>query len=242
MALPEKLPVLPVVKLEHRLKWCDHLDCFGPASPDPAPATHCLLGPFALATRTEFGLGNSAVRMHSGGPQGVWFKLKLCLGSGSCHQSLEFRIITASLDSPWTYRKSRFETRAISQGTYNGSSLPPFPLPFSIWPVRSPSCMVIGRFVSLHPVCKLSLWKCGFPKTFQLFQGVRWNSHKNLSRAGFGVECSRLTHWGEQESYARFQVIIPLRTAHRSRSKNIAVDDRKGPDCLAKCSDLTKGT
>ena len=102
-------------------------------------------------------------------------------------------IITAWFLSPWTCRKSRFETSHFMKPTGWGcSSFPHFPFP--IWRASPPWCVVIwGVFCVSHPARELSLWNCGFPKTFQLFQGVRWDFHKNLSRAGFGLECSRLT-------------------------------------------------
>ena len=151
-----------------------------------------LVGTWAWATGTRFGPWDSAGQGQLRS-QGVWVRLRLYLRAGFCYQSMAFRIITAWFLSPWTCRKSRFETSHFMKPTGWGcSSFPHFPFP--IWRASPPWCVVIwGVFCVSHPARELSLWNCGFPKTFQLFQGVRWDFHKNLSRAGFGLECSRLT-------------------------------------------------
>lgn len=160
-----------------------------PGSLIPAPRPWLclwLVGTWALATGTRFEPWDSAGQEGQLRSQGVWVRLRLYLRAGFCYQSMAFRM-------PFTYFKSRFEmSHFMKPKGWGCSSFPHFPFP--IWKVSPPWCMVIwGVFCVSHPTRELSLWKCGFPKTFQLFQGVRWDSYKNLSRAGFGLECSRLT-------------------------------------------------
>lgn len=125
------------------LKGWDHLDCIIPASTDP-DCTSALIrlrikGPWALATGTAFGL--LLVRQD----QGVWFRLRLCRGTGICHQSLEFRIITALFDSPWTYEEVQVWKEQFHEA--HTRVLPsPTPPPFPIWQICPPSCMVIREF------------------------------------------------------------------------------------------------
>lgn len=95
-----------------------------PASPDPD--LRGLVGPLALVTGTGFGPGGSAGQEGQLNSPRCQFRQRLCLELDS-HQILDVRIVTALLDSPWAYRKPRFETRATSWSTHGGA---PSPLPF----------------------------------------------------------------------------------------------------------------
>lgn len=118
-----------------------------PASPDPD--LRSLVGPLALITGTGFGPGGSAGQEGQLNSPRCQFRQRLCLELDS-HQILDVRIATALLDSPWAYRKPRFETRATSWSTHGGAPLCPA-LPLPPGKSASPPTWPLGHFVSVHP-------------------------------------------------------------------------------------------